>query len=490
MDAPQLCQSLLSLSLPRLHTLELAGCASRFPPSVLGSLLRSLPQLSCLSLEGCKGVMKLGLLPIERSEGELPAEHLSSLCSLNLKGCPFVNNATLLEIAHCCPSLTSLSLAVCHRITDVGLYGLAGLIHDDVINVYAARDEEATSGTTRQVLPPRKIKGVPLLPKNTALVPPVGCRKLETLDLRGCFALSSHGLATCLAHQNRFPSLRCLNLGGNPNVDRHFMEALFGHEGQERPTLTSLSLRQCQRMTNRALAYLCNSAASCALVTLDLWACDKVTDILWTIHKLATHLTSLSKPYREGISAIDDAGMLAISAASYASTLQNLDIRQCAGVTDTGLRAIAEACASLQVLRLENQTGVSNEGVLYATSKLHQIRTLDLESLLINDLVLEQLACPLLEILSLQGCRGITGCPHEDQNGPEKKGGFCTLLLRCPALTILNLTRCDNLECSALEEAGLLPPNIATYNRHGRKLPRLNVLVTRGATDKQHQRKK
>ncbi|KAL6059642.1 F-box domain-containing protein [Balamuthia mandrillaris] len=299
MDAPQLCQSLLSLSLPRLHTLELAGCASRFPPSVLGSLLRSLPQLSCLSLEGCKGVMKLGLLPIERSEGELPAEHLSSLCSLNLKGCPFVNNATLLEIAHCCPSLTSLSLAVCHRITDVGLYGLAGLIHDDVINVYAARDEEATSGTTRQVLPPRKIKGVPLLPKNTALVPPVGCRKLETLDLRGCFALSSHGLATCLAHQNRFPSLRCLNLGGNPNVDRHFMEALFGHEGQERPTLTSLSLRQCQRMTNRALAYLCNSAASCALVTLDLWACDKVTDILWTIHKLATHLTSLSKPYRE-----------------------------------------------------------------------------------------------------------------------------------------------------------------------------------------------
>ena len=108
--------------------------------------------------------------------------------------------------------------------------------------------------------------------------------------------------------------------------------------------------------------------------------------------------------------AITDFGLKCISDTA-SSTLKSLDLSNCNGVTDKGLRAIALNCHGLECLKVANMRSLDGAGLASIADACPGLKELDLSGCSqLKEWTLQRLAerCPNLEKIDMSGCYKLT----------------------------------------------------------------------------------
>ena len=252
----------LSASLQRL---DLAGCLE-LTDSGLEAACSSFENLRSLSLWNCLRLTDAGLAALHRqsqSRGEERSGGSSSpsrLTELSLRGLSQLSDAALVHVS-ALPSLSSLDLRACERITGERLALLAGNSvsgggggeengetasgDDSAAARFARHSHHHGSSSSRRL------------------------RHLTCLNLKGCYKVAAPGLAALGA----LTSLRCLSLRECWQVTRDGLASLSGLRH-----LTELDLQGCRNISNEVGQPLPSLAKMGKLVTLSLKGCDGLRD--------------------------------------------------------------------------------------------------------------------------------------------------------------------------------------------------------------------
>ena len=173
----------------------------------------------------------------------------------------------------------------------------------------------------------------------------------DTLDIPNAESLSK---LTSHADHGRITSISCA-YPGRPNRDLND-DTVF-QIASLCPSLTTLDLSGCERVTDDALAYLGSQAPR--LQTLRLWGCRRVGDE--GIASLAGNCTRLSTLLAADMVLLSDVAVEAI--ASSCPSLTALDLSRCVSVTNAGIRLLAHGCRDLAWLDLHGVENVTEPGV-------------------------------------------------------------------------------------------------------------------------------
>jgi hypothetical protein len=175
------------------------------------------------------------------------------------------------------------------------------------------------------------IEDIRRLPKGTSSVQGINLQDPEVLALCSIKSLRKVDLSGCDLLTDRSVA-RLLELTELEDVDLTLC-VLISDESVEALAqlhkLRRLSLHACYNITDAGLAALAESAS---LEELILWSCEKVTD-------------------------------LGVESVATVATLRQLELPGFAPITDIGLRALSSNASNLEMLRLDNLSAISDEGL-------------------------------------------------------------------------------------------------------------------------------
>ena len=367
----------LAKDCPLLTSLDLGGCVNLKGPG-LAAVGSQCPLLKSIRLAGCaKAVTGPSLAALLKGTGRSLTHLDVSYCGLLTDGdcqsaiakfCPYLISLSLQEskqvgdigfvaIATHCPQLEKLSLArsdLKHRITDVGLLGLADGCGASLKELDLRGCEMVTDVGVAWIANQAAALEVIIL-RGCDRITNAGCRALaeqcvhlKKIDLRGAKRVSDVGVRVLGA------GLKSLT-----HLDLSYMHMLtdgadrgFGFEGllalaQDAPHLRGLHLDGCFQVSKRALNALGRGLHD--LTQLGLAGCPKLTP---------PELGSLIKanPFLEQLNlagcgdCVDDDMLTAVSKG--ATKLKHLVLRDCPRVGLPGIRALMRHCTRLQKLDL------------------------------------------------------------------------------------------------------------------------------------------
>eukprot|EP00656_Telonema_subtile_P018837 TRINITY_DN20229_c0_g1_i2.p1 TRINITY_DN20229_c0_g1~~TRINITY_DN20229_c0_g1_i2.p1 ORF type:complete len:271 (-),score=57.89 TRINITY_DN20229_c0_g1_i2:104-916(-) len=192
--------------------------------------------------------------------------------------------------------------------------------------------------------------------------------ELQQLQVRRCWRLTDHTLATLGAH---CPKLISLSLGTEKLTDAGIASLTEGC-----PRLCELDLTRCKQLTDDALISL---GANCAELTdVHLGCCDRITDR--GIERLARGCPQLSR----------------------------LDLSCCKKITDQSIQSLAQHCTKLTDVRLGWCTAITEQAVGCLVAR-----------------------CPELNYIDLPWCKGIRGAgPRTAWVSEEQRVILDTVLVR------------------------------------------------------------
>ncbi|TMW62401.1 hypothetical protein Poli38472_009894 [Pythium oligandrum] len=372
----------LLLKCPRLQSLT-AGSLSSFEGLTLQSLQR-VPHsaLRTLDLTANVRMHPLTVTQLTRVVG-------ASLVELNVSQCAQITDETLVALGRQTPRLRVLRLAFCVLVTDVGLTRLVEYV--PTVESDAEDDAPPDDATLSR------------------------CQLLTSLDLNGCYRITSDGLSVVARHCSQ---LTTLLLDGVRRVDAQGMRALATHclllrelhwsgiliqAGQADATKGFFSVPIIDRAALRAIGSLP------ALETLHLATTQCDTDALTScLEHCGAHL---------------------------------IDLNVTAIVTDALCRAIGLHCPRLRVLRLSRSRYFSEESFVTLVKACTKLRVLDVESCeQLRDRAIVTLSrrCHALERLSLTNNWQLTDSSVE------------ALAQGCPSLVRLSVRHCPEISLHAL----------------------------------------
>eukprot|EP00759_Apiculatamorpha_spiralis_P017534 PhF_6_TR23743/c0_g1_i2/m.33162/K10280/FBXL14; F-box and leucine-rich repeat protein 14 len=239
-------------------------------------------------------------------------------------------------------------------------------------------------------------------------------KSLTTLDLASNDKITDSGLQ----HLDQLSCITDLNLSNIPMTD-------IGLQCVLKPTLTSLCLFWCQVIRGQSLEHISKLSA---LKTLDLSGCDNaITDT--GLQHIATNLTSLSNLHMIGCLGLTDIGLSHIAkmtslqelhlarnetitcagvihVVSMLPALKNLDISNCIGVMDDALQHLGKSLTCLNV----GWTDITDEGLKHLLS-LPSLSSLDVAGckLISDEGVIQYVAnLPSLHTLNIHACKELT----------------------------------------------------------------------------------
>ncbi len=203
--------------------------------------------------------------------------------------------------------------------------------------------------------------------------------------------------------------------------------------------IKNINLSKCSRLTA-----LPNLSQLTSLTNLDLTRCSGLTDDGIQLLSHLTRLTNLNLSYCNGIT--NDG----IQALSQLTSLQTLSLSECSELTDEGIQALSQL-TKLQTLNLAECSELTDEGI-QTLSQLTRLTELNLwECSGLTDEGIQTLSkLTRLTKLYLGGCSGLT---DEGIQTLSKLTRLTELYLRgCSALTALpDLSKLTRLTCLYLE---------------------------------------
>ncbi|KAE9136878.1 hypothetical protein PF010_g1509 [Phytophthora fragariae] len=313
------------------------------------------------------------------------------------------NDISLLALAENCLVLQTLIISGCDMLSDVGMDWLASgcnaLTHLDVSGCVALTDLSlrAISESTLQ-LRHLNIRRLSRVSDQGIRRLSMGCPELAYLDAEGLPLLSdlhsspgSHGGGANEVYRQGIaalaagcPKLRHLDLSNCAAISDGTLHCVATSCSE----LSTLALSGCYRITTLGV---CDVLTHCTkLVSLNVAECDQVTDRAFTDTR--HHSRSLS-PQRSPLTA-DAANQLHVLRlrgtrisdvtlkwlSRYSPQLRELDVSDCAEVTDMGLLALSGAvmATTLRSLWLRNVADITETGVSWLAEKCTKLMLLDL----------------------------------------------------------------------------------------------------------------
>ncbi|ELU02530.1 hypothetical protein CAPTEDRAFT_129421 [Capitella teleta] len=299
-----------------------------------------------------------------------------SLKELNLVACRDISDDGVTELAKKQTALQVLDLSQCADVTDLSI--------GDVC--------QSISGLKRLVL--NKCRRVTDM--SAAKIRHLS--ELEHLDVSSCYTITSKGLILGLCKPN-MRNIQELILNCLSCVNDTFIVELCACI----PKLSILDVSSCG-ITDRSIHYI--SKYLCSLRVLRLAWCKDISD-----NGLMGIIANSTEPATDALAECDYKLHVRLHAKekwlpiSNIRTLQSLDLTSChrvtdasitkvmtlpelrtihlsmcPGVTDEGLRAIADNIPGLEELYLTQCTSISDAGVTYLSQRLYRMRTLDVSN--------------------------------------------------------------------------------------------------------------
>jgi hypothetical protein len=197
----------------------------------------------------------------------------------------------------------------------------------------------------------------------------------------------------------------------------------------------------CAGSTDEAVTSLARQSPNLKRLDLGVMATEGVSDV--GLRELAEHCRLLEHLDLRGCKRVTLDGVVALVQAC-GPTLKTLVLHSC-NIGNNELRSIGEHCSGLEALDIHRCTGVSNEGIrLLVTGPANTGRTLrhlDMSNLSIGDEALQHLATARvqLESLDLRSCKQITG-----------KGLLALMAVTGTSLRRLDLNGCLNIDPASL----------------------------------------
>ena len=276
-----------------------------------------------------RGIKKVQVLSLRKSLREL-VNGIPNLESLDLSGCYNLSDSALdsafnRDIA----SLKTLNLSLCKEITDSSLGRIAQ---------YCKNLEELQLG------------GCTKITNTGLLLISWGLKKIRRLNLRSCWQISDHGIG------------HLTGIKGQPSTGAK--------------TLVSISLQDCQKLSDESLRYISEGLPD--IRELNLSFCVSVTD---------TGLKSLSS----------------------SESLEDLRLRSCDNISDIGLGFLADGCPGLAKLDVSFCDRVSDSSMAHIATGLAQLQSLSLSSCQITDAGIVRIQdMSSLETLNIGQCSNLT----------------------------------------------------------------------------------
>ncbi|EEF49916.1 F-box/LRR-repeat protein 3 [Ricinus communis] len=327
----------------------------------------------------------------------------------------------------------------------------------------------------------------------------VGCGRLEKISLKWCMEISDLGVdllckkcvdlkfldvsylkvtSDSLRSIASLPKLEVLSLVGCTSVD----DVGFQYLGNGCPLLQEIDLSRCDCLSSSGLISIIRGHTGLRLIRAAYCVSELSPTVLHCMKDLKNLTTIIINGAR-----VSDTVFQTIS--SYCSSLSQIGLSKCIGVTNMGIAQLVSGGLNLKVLSLTCCHSITDAAISTIADSCRNLVCLKLESCnMITEKGLEQLGsnCLLLEELDLTECSGI------NDTGLE-------CLSRCSGLLCLKLGLCTNISdkglfhiasnCSKLNEldlyrcSGIGDDGLAALSSGCKKLKKLNVSYCNHITD-------
>ncbi|KAL6077083.1 hypothetical protein QOT17_002390 [Balamuthia mandrillaris] len=508
-------QSLLALARSRsrasLRRLALDGTA--VTDEAVAELTRACPQLEWMSLRGCRAL------------GDSAFRHLgASVVYLDVSGCNITDVGLAMIAARCpnlyyfrtsskaitdaavetlcrsCPKISSLHFTGCDSLTDntvetlsrhwlsleaLTLSACKMITNDAFSKLYPFPTPQQPASSLSSTSSPFSF----LLPKTTTnqLVQKSAFLTIESLDLSRCVNLEDSGVRS-LAYS--CPNLRVLNLSSCEEITdegvihlarccprlrkvdfskcRNLGDAAIIEIARcSKQNLKKVGLYNCINITDEAVAALAQHCPR--LRSLDLASCEKITD------KTLLYLSSYPNNNSDGNYQLQDnkaSGTAALRLLSLEEcqqlsesalmsffekgcpALRTLKLAYCQRVTDRVLQKMAEGCPKLECVDLSYCNNIKSlQSIRWALRQWPSLLSLGLRGY--NHISAAALSHPALQVLNLSWCKNL------------QDAALLELAAGCPRLEQLNLAWCSNLSGKHLHDLPLACPHLKLLNLRG-----------------------
>ncbi|XP_058001013.1 F-box/LRR-repeat protein 4 isoform X3 [Hevea brasiliensis] len=229
------------------------------------------------------------------------------------------------------------------------------------------------------------------------------------------------------------------------------------------PRLEKLSLIWCSTVSSlglMSLAYKCSF-----LMSLDLQGCYVGDRGLAAVGKCCKQLEDLNLRFCEGVT---DTGLVEL-AQGCGKSLKSLGVAACAKITHISLEAVSSYCKSLETLSLDSEC-MHNGGILSVAQGCPSLKVLRLQCINVTDdaLIAVGTHCLSLELLALNsfqrftdkglraignGCKKLKNLSLSDCYFLSDKG-LEAIATGCRELTHLEVNGCHNIGTIGLEAIG------------------------------------
>ncbi|XP_050224907.1 F-box/LRR-repeat protein 3 [Mercurialis annua] len=430
-----------------IDSLDLSVCP-RIDDGMVSSLLTRdsvglMKNLKSLNLSRATGLRSTGLEMIMRAcpfletvdvsycrgFGDREAAAIScggGLKELSLDKCLGISDVGLAKIAVGCSRLEKISLKWCMEITDLGVDLLCKKCVD--LKFADVSYLKVTNETLRSIASLRKLEVLAMV--GCALVDDVGCQFLEN----GCPLLEEIDVSRCDS----------LSSSGLTSI-------ISGHSGLRR-----LNAAYCISEFPPALLHYMKDLKNLTAIVING---TRVSDSIFQI--LSSYCSSLSEIGLSKCTGVTNMGIAQL--VSGCVNLKILSLTCCHSVTDAAISVIADSCEKLVCLRLESCNMITEKGLEQLGSRCVLLEELDLTDCYgINDKGLECLSrCSELLSLKLGFCANISDI------------GLCYIASNCSKLQELDLYRCT----------GIGDDGVAALSSGCKKLKNLNLSYCNQITD-------
>jgi hypothetical protein len=351
---------------------------------------------------------------------------------IDLDQCRLVTDAALLAIAAACKCLTKVKLhevrsisaagimALLSDVPTLGFEGLDGvareLLNDEVVTLLVDNDPKATKLMLRDCC---------TITDPTMIHMAKFCKQLLHLDLANCTEISDHAVATIVKSCKQ---LECIDLEGLVKLSDSSLRAIAAAPCVLH--LRELNVRNCHRLTGKAMANLMDKAQN-----IDLNGLKGVPPSAFTVEVVEAlvrnHPSYATELRLEACSWFDSNAMKIVAKSRKMERLRTLSLASCPMVSDAGMVDVCKHLVSLTHLDLSRCWKLSD-----TTGKL-------IADHLIN-----------LKCLSLSYCNRISDVTLK------------SLALSCKTLTSLDLSHCVRVTMSEVERTTIRLPRCRVMMRH------------------------
>ncbi|CAN1276870.1 F-box/LRR-repeat protein 3 [Linum perenne] len=447
-----------------------------------------------------------------RSVKPLRHEHLPRILSryrsvsrLDLSLCPRISDGSLSLISGSCgETLRSIDLSRSRFFSYGGLVSLAvnckNLVEIDLSNATELRDAAASAVAEAKNLEKLWLGRCKLITDMGVGCIAVGCKKLRLISLKWCLGVTDLGVGLIAV---KCKELRSLDLSYLPITNKCLpailklqyledlvLEGCFGIDDDGLTaanhgckSLKMLDMSSCQNISHVGLSSLISGSGSLQQLTLaygspvtlalanslkmlsllqslKLDGCLVTSDGLKAIGNLCSSITELSLSKCTGVT---DEGLSSL--VSKHRDLKKLDITCCRRITDVSIAHIANTCTNLTSLKMESCTLVPREAFVLIGQRCHFLEELDLTDNEIDDEGLKSISrCSKLSSLKLGICLNITddGLSHIGiycsklteldlyRSAGIGDSGILAIASGCPDLEMINMSYCKDITDSSL----------------------------------------